>query len=57
MGEFGIGLIVIAVICVAALVIDSQRSYTVIDNSPEYKKMFEKGILQRRLHKKERSPY
>ncbi len=50
MVEFGIGFGGIIVLCVMALVIDSRRAHRVIDNSGEYKRMFEEGVIQH-LHK------
>ena len=52
--DFATWFIVIAVICVASLLIDSRRSHKVVDNLPEYRKMFEQGILHHRRHQKHR---
>ncbi|HDP24701.1 MAG TPA: hypothetical protein ENN34_04585 [Deltaproteobacteria bacterium] len=41
--DFTTWFIVIAVICVASLLIDARRSHKVVDNLPEYRKMFDQG--------------
>ncbi|MDT8271971.1 MAG: hypothetical protein RRA35_02145 [Desulfomonilia bacterium] len=50
--DFTTWFIMIAVICVASLLIDARRSHKVVDNLPEYRKMFDQGILHHRERKK-----
>ena len=46
MVEFFSGFGIIIALCVAALIIDSKRDNSIVDNFPEYKKMFEEGIIK-----------
>jgi hypothetical protein len=49
---FIIGFSIIIVMSVVALIIDSQRDRTIIDNfACEYKKMFEQGLVPRRTRR------
>lgn len=48
---FSIGLGIVIVLGIAALAIDAARDHSVIDNSPEYSRMFEEGIIERKKKK------
>ncbi len=48
MVEFGIGLGIIIALGIAALIIDAGRDHTIIDNTPEYNKMFDEGVVERK---------
>jgi len=49
---FFTGFSMIIVMCIAALIIDSKRDRSVIDNfACEYKKMFDQGLVPRRTRR------
>jgi hypothetical protein len=50
--EFCIGLGFVVAFGIAALLIDAGRDHAMIDNSAEYGRMFEEGLIERKGKKR-----